>query len=99
VFRYSLGAGQVFSAAGGGPIGQVFFVPREEVRIMDASPSETQRFVDTQRSYWAERATKEKTTNYGATFTYHHRDHQKARRAGEPDALGLLQDQTNGAEG
>lgn len=99
VFRYSLGEGQIFSAAGGGPIGQVFFVPREEVRIMDASPSETQRFVDVQRSYWAERATKEKTTNYGATFTYHHRDHQKARRAGEPDALGLLQDSGNGTEG
>ncbi|MBT5774573.1 MAG: hypothetical protein HOH95_09380 [Dehalococcoidia bacterium] len=55
-----------------------------------------QRFVDVQRSYWAERATKEKTTNYGATFTYHHRDHQKARRAGAPEALGLLQDQENG---
>ena len=92
-FWYALAPGSVLSMVGGGPIGQVFFVPREEVRIVDASNAEEERFADVQRRYWAERATKEKTTNYGATFTYQYRDHQKAHRTDEGDAMfGLLQD-------
>jgi len=97
VFWYTLRPGQVLGLAGGSPIGQAFFLPREDIELIDGTPEEEQRFVEVQRDYWAERATKEKTTNYGATFTYHYRDHQKARRAGAPDALGLLQDGHNGA--
>ncbi|HJM88839.1 MAG TPA: hypothetical protein QF624_04325 [Dehalococcoidia bacterium] len=92
-FHIALHRGEVMSAAGGGPIGQVFFIPREEVLIADGSPDEEQRFATVQREYWDERATKEKTTNYGATFTYQYRDHQKARRADPVEApLQLLQD-------
>jgi len=92
VFWFALRPGAVLSAVDGGPIGQVFFVPREEVWLVDASPAEEQRFAEVQREYWAERATKEKTTNYGATFTYHYRDHQRARRDGAGHALGPLGD-------
>jgi hypothetical protein len=96
-FWYVLKPGAVLSMVGGGPIGQVFFVPREEVRIEDGSPEEEERFTDVQRRYWAERATKEKTTNYGATFTYQYRDHQKAHRTDEGDGMfGLLQDADDG---
>lgn len=95
-FWYALKPGAVLSVVGGGPIGQVVFVPREEVRIVDASSAEEERFADVQSRYWAERATKEKTTNYGATFTYQYRDHQRAHRSEQGDEMfGLLQDVDN----
>ncbi|PKN83112.1 MAG: hypothetical protein CVU47_00460 [Chloroflexi bacterium HGW-Chloroflexi-9] len=90
---YVLKPGLTFSIVGDAPIGQAFFLPREEILSRDASPVEEQQFVETQEQYWAERATKAKTTGYGATFTYHYRDHQKARRDGSADALPSMQDE------
>lgn len=92
VLWHALEPGQGISIRGDAPVGQAFFLPREEVRIVEGSPLEEQRFVDRQAAYWADRAGKEKTTHYGATFTYHYRDHQKARRDGTPSLLGPLQD-------
>lgn len=92
VFWYALQPGQGVSIRGDAPVGQALFLPREEVRMVAGSPLEEQRFVERQAAYWADRAGKEKTTHYGATFTYHYRDHQKARREGAPSMLGPLQD-------
>lgn len=92
VFWHILQPGDGISIRGDAPVGQAFFVSREEVRSREATPLEAQRFVDRQSAYWSERAGKEKTTHYGATFTYHYRDHQKARRDRAAQMLGPLQD-------
>ncbi|MPZ99232.1 MAG: hypothetical protein GEU80_07810 [Dehalococcoidia bacterium] len=79
-FRYILQPGDVISAGGSGPIGQVLFVPREAVEVGDAAAADIERFRDAQRAYWEERATKHHTTNFGALYTYHYRDLQKVWR-------------------
>ncbi|HJM88838.1 MAG TPA: hypothetical protein QF624_04320 [Dehalococcoidia bacterium] len=91
-FRYALEQKDVLSVVGSGPIGQVFFVPREEVVVDGASEAEQQRFVDVQAEYGAETARTAKITDYGAGFSYQYRDHQKARRNGDETPYGLLQD-------
>lgn len=92
---YHLRPGTVFSVVGDAPIGQAIFLSNEPLLTKDATPLEEERFVETQERYWTERAAKEQTTNYGATFTYHYRDHQKARRAGG-DGAPPLQDHPAG---
>jgi len=96
-FRHVLQRGDVVSVAGSSPIGQVFFVPREDVRMEDASEEEREWFSNAQRAYWEERATKERTTNFGATYSYHYRDLQKAHRAEGEHALEPAEERPNEA--
>ncbi|MEX1022808.1 MAG: hypothetical protein WD058_06645 [Dehalococcoidia bacterium] len=79
-FRYVLQPGDVLSASGEAPIGQVLFVPRTEVTLRHGEPSDAAAFGERQRAYWTERSAQERATNFGATYSYHYRDIQKARR-------------------
>lgn len=81
-FRYVLQPGDVLSANGQSPIGQVIFVPREAARLREGSEAERQSFLDRQQAYWQERSEKERATNFGTLYSYHYRDMQKARRGG-----------------
>jgi hypothetical protein len=58
----------------------------------DASEEEREWFSSAQRTYWEERATKERTTNFGATYSYHYRDVQKAHRTEGDHALEAEED-------
>ncbi|MCA9847163.1 MAG: hypothetical protein KC472_04275 [Dehalococcoidia bacterium] len=87
-FRYVLAPGEVLSANGQSPIGQVLFVPREPVRLREGTEDERQGFLERQQAYWAERSTKERATNFGTLYSYHYRDEQKARRAPEASPSG-----------
>ncbi len=83
-FRYVLQPGDVLSATGAAPIGQVLFVPREDVELAPGGAADVERFRESQRTYWEARSEKERVTNFGALYTYHYRDLQKERRgAGE----------------
>ena len=79
-FRYVLQPGEILSANGQSPVGQVIFVPREPVRLRAGSEADRAAFLERQQAYWAERATKERATNFGTLYSYHYRDMQKARR-------------------
>ena len=79
-FRYVLQPGEILSANGQSPVGQVLFVPREPVRLRAGSEDDRAAFLERQQAYWAERATKERATNFGTLYSYHYRDMQKARR-------------------
>jgi len=81
-FRYLLGTGQTLSVSGSAPIGQVFFVPREVVELRAADADAVARFQEAGQRYWSERATKERTTNFGTLHSYHYRDEQRARGTG-----------------
>jgi hypothetical protein len=83
-FRYVLQPGEILSATGSAPVGQVLFAPREEVDLTPGSAADLERFRDSQRAYWEERAGKQRITNFGALYTYHYRDLQKARRGALP---------------
>ena len=82
-FRYVLQPGDVLSASGQGPIGQVVFVPREPVTLRAGTDGDAEAFTERQREYWTERASKERSTNFGTTYSYHYRDIQKQERSGE----------------
>ena len=64
----------------------------------DATDEEREWFANTQRAYWEERATKEHTTNFGATYSYHYRDMQKAHRSEGDHPLEAVEEGP-GAEG
>lgn len=81
-FRYVLQPGDILSANGQSPIGQVIFVPRESVQLREGGEADREAFLARQQAYWAERSTKERATNFGTLYSYHYRDEQKARRAG-----------------
>lgn len=79
-FRYVLQPGDVLVVSGGAPIGQVLFVPREVVTLDPATPDDVASFLDRQEAYWTERASKERTTPYGALTSHHYRDVQRLHR-------------------
>jgi hypothetical protein len=85
-FRHVLDVGQTLSVAGTSPIGQVIFVPREDITLIDATEAGTAGFTNAQRQYWSERADKEHATNFGTLYTYHYRDLQKKHRGNEPES-------------
>jgi hypothetical protein len=82
-FRYVLAPGQTLSISGSTPVGQVMFVPRESVELLDGDDADRASFDERQRSYWTERAAEERVTNFGTVYSYHYRNEQKARRSSE----------------
>jgi len=82
-FRHVLAVGQTLSVAGTSPIGQVIFIPRDDVMLIDSTEVDATRFTESQQQYWHERAGKEKATNFGTLYTYHYRDLQKEHRETE----------------
>ncbi len=85
-FRYVLQRGDVVSVAGDAPIGQVLFVQREPVELVEGNDADRERFAEAQQRYWQERHSKDRTTNFGTTYSHHYRDIQRAtsRAAGLP---------------
>ncbi len=86
-FRYVMQPGEILSANGQSPVGQVLFVPRESVRLREGTEADREAFIGRQQAYWAERATKERATNFGTLYSYHYRDIQKEHRvrSGQPE--------------
>lgn len=87
-FRFVLQPGDILSASGQAPIGQVLFVPREPVELREGSAADAVAFTERQREYWTERAAKEQATNFGTTYSYHYRDIQKGHRLEGVDGTG-----------
>ncbi|MGE0540217.1 MAG: hypothetical protein AB7R89_08545 [Dehalococcoidia bacterium] len=79
-FRYVLQPGDVFSAGGSAPVGQVFFVPREEVRLGEASEADVIQFRARQREYWEAKADDQLTAPYGLRYSPHYRKMSRVAR-------------------
>lgn len=77
-FRYVLQPGESVSATGAAPVGQVFFVPREEVRLREASDSDIAHFRADQQAYWQEKAGDQLTAPYGIRYSPHYRKRSRA---------------------
>ena len=68
-FRYVLQQGEGISGVYSLPIGQVFFVPREEITMRDCTPEELNAIVETAEQYNKEKAGLRQTTAYGLEYS------------------------------
>jgi hypothetical protein len=79
-FRYVLQPGDGVSATGASPVGQVFFVPREEVTLRQAAREEVAAFRAAQRRYWEEKAADQLIAPYGIKYSPHYRTSSRSHR-------------------
>jgi hypothetical protein len=81
-FRYVLQPGDLIHVAATQPIGQVFFVPREEITLREASKSEQSEFWRQRDAFDEEKAGDQLTAPYGLRYSplYQKRRQAKPRR-------------------
>ena len=68
-FRYVLQPGEVFQVTPSQPIGQVFFVPREEITLRDGSKEELTEFCRERDAFDQEKAADQLTAPYGLRYS------------------------------
>ncbi len=68
-FRYVLQPGEGISASHSLPIGQVFFVPREEITTRECTPEEITAIHEAAERFSAEKAANKITTPYGMPYS------------------------------
>ena len=91
-FRYILAPGETLSVSHTLPVGQVFFVPREEIKFRDGSEAEIAERQKKSKEFFDQKAKHKIKTPYGLEYSPHYlqtsRDQRKAGTeatdAGEP---------------
>jgi hypothetical protein len=68
-FRYVLQPGEGISASHSMPIGQVFFVPREEITLRDCTEQELQAITEAASKFTRDKAALKLTTSYGMMYS------------------------------
>jgi len=81
-FRYVFQPGEGVSASYSMPIGQVFFVPREEVTLRDCTAEEIQALDRAAEEFQRQKAAVKATTPYGVPFSPHYQRESKSRKDG-----------------
>jgi hypothetical protein len=81
-FRYVLQPGEAIHGSHMLPLGQVFFVPREELTLRDATPEEHEAFRRAKTEFFREKAALTLTTPYGLQYSPHYA--RKSRREPKP---------------
>jgi hypothetical protein len=71
-FRYVLQPGEGVPGSHSMPIGQVFFVPREEVAMRDCTPEEVATIRKSAEEFFREKASHRITTPYGLQYSPHY---------------------------
>jgi hypothetical protein len=79
-FRYVLQPGESISASHNMPIGQVLFVPRGEVTLLEATDDEIAGRSTSRQAFFDEKARVRKKTPYGLEYSPHY--HRTSRRSG-----------------
>jgi hypothetical protein len=77
-FRYVLQPGESISASHSLPIGQVIFVPREEITLRDGTEAEMAARQQASETFYNEKAASKVKTPYGLEYSPHY--HREARR-------------------
>jgi len=87
-FRYVLQPGDPFHVTANQPIGQVFFIPRDEITLRDGSKEELAEFSRLRDEFDQEKAADQLTAPYGLRYSpaYQKRRQGKLRRADEKPA-------------
>ena len=71
-FRYVLQAGEGISIEPSLPIGQVFFVPREEIAMRPCTSDEMKELEDSREEFSREKAAATQKTSYGLSYSPHY---------------------------
>jgi hypothetical protein len=71
-FRYVLAPGETMSVSHSLPIGQVFFVPREEITFRDGTGQEIAERHKTSKEFFDEKAANKIKTPYGLEYSPHY---------------------------
>ena len=71
-FRYVLQAGEGMSVDHSIPIGQVLFVPREEVNLRAGTEAEVRSFEESKQEFSRHKAAATQTTSYGLAYSPHY---------------------------
>jgi hypothetical protein len=71
-FRYVLQAGEAIHASHALPIGQVFFVPREDITLRECSDEELEQFRQAKRDFHRDKAAVTMSTPYGLQYSPHY---------------------------
>jgi len=80
-FRYVLQPGEGISATQSMPIGQVFFVPREEITLRDCTPEELTAIEESQKVFAERKAGVKLTTAYGLSYSPHYLRESRAAKS------------------
>jgi hypothetical protein len=88
-FRYVLQPGEAISASHDMPIGQVLFVPREEVVLRDGSEAEVRARRTASEAFYRDKSSVKAKTPYGLEYSPHYlrtsrRKSDAARPAARP---------------
>jgi hypothetical protein len=81
-FRYLLQAGEGITVDHSIPIGQVFFLPREEITMRESTSEELQAFEESRREFNRRKAAAVQKTSYGLAYSPHY---LRQSRAQKPD--------------
>jgi hypothetical protein len=95
-FRYVLQPGETISASHSMPIGQVIFVPREEITFRDGTEQEIAARHQSSQEFYDEKARTKVKTPYGLEYSPHYHSTSRQKKvtpqprgsdaAGEPTA-------------
>ena len=84
-FRYVLQAGEGMSGSHTMPIGQVFFVPREEVTLRDCDEVEIEAIHNARIEFLKHKAASKLTTRYGLQYSPHYARESRNRGTPSPE--------------
>ncbi len=79
-FRYVLQAGEGITVDHSIPIGQVCFVPREEITMRAATAEELKAFEESRQEFNHHKAAAAQKTSYGLTYSPHYLRQSRAQR-------------------
>ena len=79
-FRYVMQPGEGITVTHSLPIGQVMFVPREEVTMRDCTEAELKTVRESQRSFAHHKAEAAQKTSYGLTYSPHYLRESRAQK-------------------
>jgi hypothetical protein len=78
-FRYVLQSGEGMSVDHSIPIGQVLFVPREEINLRPGTEAELKAFEESKQEFGSHKAAATQTTSYGLAYSPHYLRESRAR--------------------
>ncbi len=79
-FRYVLQPGEGIPGSHTMPIGQVFFVPREEITLQDCTEAELEAINKAKEEFFREKAAHKITTPYGLQYSPHYLKQSRAQK-------------------
>lgn len=87
-FRYVLQPGETLTMQHAMPIGQVMFVPREEVTFRDGTEEEIQQRLEIADKFYKDKMGSKVKTSYGLEYSPHYLRTSRQKAKGETEAPG-----------